>query len=75
MCVLIFSTTFVENISDFKKNLAKYRKKCRKVLVQSTRYSLRILMKIEFSRQILRKVLNIKFNKNPFIGSRADRRA
>ena len=30
-CVLIFSTTFVYNISDSKKNLARYYHKCENV--------------------------------------------
>ena len=33
-------------------------------------YSCQILMKHEFSRQILEKSWNLKFNKNPSIGSR-----
>ena len=34
------------------------------------RYSCQILMKLEFSRQILKKYANIKFHKNPYHGSR-----
>ena len=37
--------------------------------MQSTRYSCRILMKLEFSRQISEKSSNIKFDQNPFSGS------
>jgi hypothetical protein len=70
MCVLIFSTIFVYNISHFKKNLARYCHKCENVLIKSTCYSCRILMKLEFSRQIFEKSLNIKFHQNPFSGSR-----
>ena len=33
MCVFIFSTTFVQNISHSKKNLAKHRQKCRYVFM------------------------------------------
>ena len=33
MCVLIFSTTFIQNISHSKKNLARYRHKCRNVFM------------------------------------------
>ena len=40
------------------------------VFVQSTRYSCRILMKIEFSRQIFEKFSNIKFSEYLFNGSR-----
>jgi hypothetical protein len=38
MCVFIFSTTFVYNISHSKKNLARYCHKCENVFLQSTRY-------------------------------------
>jgi hypothetical protein len=37
--------------------------------MSSTRYSCQILMKLEFSRQIFEKSLNIKFHKNPSSGS------
>jgi hypothetical protein len=57
MCVLIFSTTFVSNISHSKKNLARYRQKCRNVFMWSTRYSCRILMKLESTKQIYGKKL------------------
>ena len=33
MCVFIFSTTFVSNISHSKKNLARHRQKCRNVFM------------------------------------------
>jgi hypothetical protein len=52
MCVLIFSTTFVWNISHSKKNLARYHQKYRNVFMSSTRYFCRILMKFEFFRHI-----------------------
>jgi hypothetical protein len=35
----------------------------------STHYSYKILVKIGFSQQIFEKYLNIKFHKNPTIGS------
>jgi hypothetical protein len=38
--------------------------------MQSTRYSCQILTKLEFSRHIFEKHLNIKFHKNPSSGSR-----
>jgi hypothetical protein len=53
MCVFSFCTTFVQNISHFKKNLTKDYQKCENVFVYSTRYSCRILLKLEFSRQII----------------------
>jgi hypothetical protein len=34
------------------------------------RYSCQILVKLEYSRQILQKYSNIKFHENPFSGSR-----
>jgi hypothetical protein len=51
-CVYIFSTTFFQNISHFKKNLARYRQKCRDIFMQSTIYLCRILIKFEFSPHI-----------------------
>jgi hypothetical protein len=68
MCILIFSTTFILNISHFKKNSARRFHKCENVFMKSTRYSFRILMKLEFSRQIFEKHLNIKFHQNPLSG-------
>ena len=38
--------------------------------MQSTRYSCPILMKLEFSQQILEKIINTKFHKHPSSGSR-----
>jgi len=35
------------------------------------RHSYRVLMKLEFSRQIFEKCSNIKFHENPSSGSRA----
>jgi hypothetical protein len=62
MCVLIFSTTFIWNISDFKRKWARYCHKRENVFVLSTRYSCRILKKLEFSRQIFEENSNIKFH-------------
>ena len=39
MCVLIFSTTFVWNISHYRKNWVKYDQKCLLSFMWSTRYS------------------------------------
>jgi hypothetical protein len=36
----------------------------------STRYPCQILIKVEFPGQIFEKYINIKFNENPFSGSR-----
>ena len=49
---LIFSTTFVWNISHSETNLARYDQKCVLVFMQSNRYSCQIVMKLEFSRKI-----------------------
>ena len=56
MCVLIFYTAFVLSISNSKKNnRARYDKKLKSVFMYSARYSCKILMKLEFSRQIFEK--------------------
>jgi hypothetical protein len=70
MCVLIFCTTFVWNVSHSKKNLARYGQKYRNVFVYSTRYFCRTLIKVELLRHIFEKVSNIKFHQNPWTGSR-----
>jgi len=64
MCVLIFSTTFVWNISHSKKNSTIYDHKCTLFFMQGTRCSRHILMKLEFSRQIFEKYSNIQFHEN-----------
>jgi hypothetical protein len=69
MCVSIFSTTFAYNISHSTKNLARYRQKCRNVFMLSTRDSWRIVMQLEFSRQIFGNSADIKFHRNPSSGS------
>jgi hypothetical protein len=52
MCVLSFSTTFVCNISHYKKNSAIYYRKCTQAFKQSTFYFCQILNKLEFSQYI-----------------------
>jgi len=69
MCVLIFSTTSVWNISHSNKNWVRFGHKCIMVFMWSTCCSCQILMKLEFSWQIFKKYTNIKFHENPFIGS------
>jgi hypothetical protein len=59
MCVLIFFTNFLWNISTSKKNSARYYHKCTNVFKYSTRYYYQILMKLEFYRQIF---LNIQIS-------------
>jgi len=60
MCVLIFSTTFVWNISHYKENWARYDQKCVLIFKWSTCHSCQILMKYEFSGQIFGLESNIK---------------
>ena len=54
MCVLIFSTNFIWSISHSKKNSARCDK-CKNVFMQRTRYFCRILMELDFCRQVLEK--------------------
>ena len=69
MCVLVFSTIFLTNISH-SKNRARYDHKCISVFMQSTLYSCPILMKLEFSRQIFEGYSNTKYCENSSSGSR-----
>ena len=57
MCVLIFSTAFVWNMSHSKKNWARYDRMCIFVFMWCNRYSCQILMKLEFSRQTVEKYI------------------
>jgi hypothetical protein len=61
MCVLIFCAPSVWNISNYKKNSARYCHKCENIFIESTSYSCRILMRLEFSGRIFGKSLNMKF--------------
>ena len=54
MCVLIFSTTFIRNISH-STNWVRDDQKCILVLMYSTSYSHKILTKLEFSPLIFKK--------------------
>jgi len=69
-CVLIFSTTFVWNISHCKMNWTRYDHKYTFWSSCTVHHSCPILMNMEVSRQILEKFSNIKFNKNPNSGKR-----
>ena len=69
MYVLIFTTTFTRNFSHCKKKWMRYCHECENVFMQSTRYSSRILMKLEFSRQIFERSVNIKIHQIPSSGS------
>jgi len=70
ICVLIFSTNFVWNISHSKKNSATYYHKCAEIFTQSTRSSSQFLNKFQILRQIFEKYWNTKAHKNPPNGSR-----
>jgi hypothetical protein len=70
ICVFIFSTTFVWNMSHFKKNLARYRQKFRNVFKLNTHYFCRIEIEFEFYRQIFEKASNIMTDQDSFSGSR-----
>jgi hypothetical protein len=69
-CVLIFSTTFIWNISHSQKNSARYCHKSENVFMWRARYFCRILKKLAFSWQVLEKVLKFKCHQNPSCGSR-----
>jgi hypothetical protein len=49
MFVLTFSKIYVRNISNSRENPEIYNHKCTQVLIQGTRYSCQILMKVEIS--------------------------
>jgi hypothetical protein len=70
MCVLIFSTNFLWNISHSEKNASNYYYKRPQVFMSSTRYCGQILVKTDFSAQIFEKFSNIKFYKNTYIWNR-----
>jgi hypothetical protein len=63
-CVLISSTKFVKNIFHSVKNLGRYEQKCILFFMLSTLCSCQILIKLEFSRQVLQKYWNIQFHEN-----------
>jgi hypothetical protein len=61
ICVLIFCTAFILNISHSEKNSEKYCHKCENVFMYSTHYSCQILMKLKSSRQIFRKKAQVSY--------------
>ena len=70
MCVLIFCTTFIWNISSSKKKWARYDKKVYWSSYRNILYSCPILMGLEFSRQIFDNSSDIEYNENRRSGSR-----
>ena len=61
--VLIFSTTFVRNISHDKKNSVRYYHECTQVFMDSTCTSCQIVIELYFSQQILKNPNISKFMK------------
>ena len=70
MCVLIFSTNLVWNISHSKKNWVRYCHKLIWVFTCSTCYFCQILMKLESLRQIFEEYSNVKSHEKSFSRSR-----
>jgi hypothetical protein len=56
-CVFIFPTTFVQNISHSKKNLATYSHRCEKSFIWNTHYSRRNLTERSFATYFRKKKL------------------
>jgi len=69
MCVLICSTTFVQNSFHSKNTWAMYYYNCTQVLCQVPVILVRRI-KLEFSRRIFEKYSHIKFHNIPSSGSR-----
>jgi hypothetical protein len=57
MCVLIFCTIFAWNVSHSKRNWSRCGQKCILVFMWNTCNLCQILMKLEFSGQVFRKIL------------------
>jgi FtsH-binding integral membrane protein len=79
MCVLIFSTTVVWNISHSEKNWAMYCHNCTQVFVWIIRYSCQIWTEVEVSRKMFWTLSNTKLHEHPPPGGaellHADRQA
>jgi hypothetical protein len=70
MCVLVFCTTFVWNISCSNQNGAGYYHKCMLVLMYSTDCSGQVLIKLVIFKQIFEKYSNVRYHKIPSNWSR-----
>jgi len=68
--ICFFSTNVVWNISHSRKHSARYYHSGTNAFIQSTRYCFRILIKLDFTRQIFEEYSNIKYHENPSSGSR-----
>ena len=69
MRVLIFSTTFIRNISHFKKDSARYCHKCTNRASHKVPFIIvRFWSKLNVLEEFLGKSLNINFLKTPFSG-------
>jgi hypothetical protein len=62
--VFFFSIAFIRKICHYKKNSVRYYQKCTSVFMLSTSFACQILMKLEFSRQIL-EILKYQISRNP----------
>jgi hypothetical protein len=69
MCVSIFSTTFVWNLSHSKKKYVRWSKMCIALHLKCP-FSCQVLMKLEFLWQIFKNCSDIKFHENPSSWSR-----
>jgi hypothetical protein len=70
ICILIYSTSPIWDISQCEKNSARYCHKCENVFMLRTRNSPRVSTKLEFSLQSFENSSNIRFNQNASNGSR-----
>jgi len=68
--VLIVTTNFVLNISNSKKNWARYYQKYILIFIYSNRNSCHILVNFVFSRRIFEKYSSTQFHENPPSGRR-----
>ena len=71
MCVLIFSTTFVWNISHLRRTERDMIKEMNIGLHLKYPYFCEIEMKMKFSRHIFEEYSNIKFHESPSSASGA----
>ena len=69
-CVLLFSTTFVWNISHSKKNWMRYDQKLYRSSCKVPVILVWIQWKFTFLDRFSRNTQNITFHENPYIGSR-----